>query len=160
MARLKTGLAVTFITMAAAGAAIAAGMPPAGGGPGWRGRGGPLKGALASLNLSADQQAKVQALLAQEQPQFAALREQAQSARKALKATLQAATPDPAAVGSAMLQVKAARQAVRAEMTKVHDAIVPILTPEQSAAFKGYIQALKDMRGRWRGHGAGAPPLG
>lgn len=158
MGNLKRKLAVTFI-MATAGAALAAGMPPTGGGPGWRGHGGPLKGALASLNLSADQQAKVQAVLAQEQPQFAALREQAQSARLALKATMQVATPDPAAVGSALLKVRAAREAVRAEMTKVHDALVPILTPDQAAKFSGYIQALKDMRGRWRGHGAGAPPV-
>lgn len=158
MGNLKQKLAVSFI-MATAGAALAAGMPPAGAGAGWRGRGGPIKAALASLNLSADQQAKVQAIFAQEQPQFTALREQAQSARQALKAAVQVAAPDPAAVGSAFLRVKAARDAVRVEMTKAHDALVPILTPDQLAKFNGYIQALKDMRGRLRGHGAGAPPM-
>ncbi len=159
MANVKQKLAVSLL-MVTAGAALAAGMPPDGAGPGWRGRGGPLKGALASLGLSVDQQAKVQAVLTQEQPQFAALREQAKTARQALQATLQAATPDPAAVGSAMLKVKAVREAVRAEMGKVHDSIVPILTADQAARFNGYIQALKDMRGRRRGHGAGAPPIG
>ena len=159
MGNLKRKLAVVFI-MTTAGAALAAGMPPAGDRPGWQGRGGPLKGALASLNLSADQQAKVQALLAQEKPQFAALREQAKAARLALKATLQVTAPDPGAVGSALLKVRAAREAVRAEMTKVHAALVPILTPDQAARFEGYIQALKDMRGRFHRRGPGGPPMG
>ena len=94
-----------------------AGRSPAGGG--WNHGGDPMQMAIARLNLAGEQQTKVQAVSDQETAKIAALREQIRPAHDALDAAAQAEKPDPAAVGKAYLNARAAEQAVQTEVGEV-----------------------------------------
>ncbi len=131
------------------------------GGPGRAGAGPVLRGALASLDLSADQKDKVRALFLSQKGAFQARRDEARAARQALREAASAADPDPAAVGKAFLRVRASRQAARSSLTDLRARLEAILSPEQKARFDGYLAAARDARrARMGGMGfAGRAPM-
>lgn len=155
MSHLKTSATQLALVLAVAAAALSEGLVLAGPGARWP-AGGPIQAALASLDLTADQQARVRALLDQEQPQLASLRDLSRAAQQALEVTLEPATPEPAAVGSAYLKVRAAHDAMRAEMSKFHDGVAALLTADQRSKFEASLGAQTEGRGRSRRPGPGS----
>jgi periplasmic protein CpxP/Spy len=79
-----------LLTLAAAGAialggfAMVQAQPGHGGGGGWHGRGFGLEGLVSKLNLTSDQQAKVQPIIDQAKPQIAAIHQEAMQKVKAV----------------------------------------------------------------------------
>lgn len=159
MRGLRKGLTAVAIGVALLGAAVVvAGPGPAGA----KMKARAFRAALANAGLSDAQKAKIKANFEAAKPNLVALRDQAKANREALKAALNAPTPDPTAIGHAMLKVKATREAMRAERQRLHDTTLAVLTPEQKAKFDGYLAALKDLY-RLRGggqHGPGNAPGG
>ena len=148
--RLATG--AIALSLLLAGSAADAGQGFRGGREGAPGRG--IRAALASLDLTDDQKAKVKGLLEGERPKFEALRQEGRAAREALRTATKAATPDPAAVGAAFLRVDAHRSAMRAERNVSRQKLEALLTTEQRAKLEGWTSAQRQMRRA----GAGAGP--
>jgi Spy/CpxP family protein refolding chaperone len=79
-----------LLTLAAAGAialggfAMVQAQPGHGGGGRWHGRGFGLEGLVSKLNLTSDQQAKVQPIIDQAKPQIAAIHQEAMQKMKAV----------------------------------------------------------------------------
>ena len=79
-----------LLTLAAAGAialggfAMVQAQPGRGGGGGWHGRGFGLEQMTKELNLTADQQTKVQPIIDQAKPQIAAIHQEAMQKMKAI----------------------------------------------------------------------------
>jgi Spy/CpxP family protein refolding chaperone len=79
-----------LLTLAAAGAialggfAVVQAQPGHGGAGGWHGRGFGLEGLVNKLNLTSDQQAKVQPIIDQAKPQIAAIHQEAMQKMKAI----------------------------------------------------------------------------
>jgi Spy/CpxP family protein refolding chaperone len=79
-----------LLTLAAAGAialggfAMVQAQPGHGGRGGWHGRGFGLEGLVNKLNLTSDQQAKVQPIIDQAKPQIAAIHQEAMQKAKAV----------------------------------------------------------------------------
>jgi Spy/CpxP family protein refolding chaperone len=113
-------------------------------GPGAGGRF--LKRAMASLDLSADQQTKVQAIVESERPVLQQLRATMKDDAAALRSAANATSADAAAVGSAFLKVKSDRQALKNERANLVTRIEAVLTPAQKTKLEGYIAAMKDRR--------------
>lgn len=109
------------------------------------------RAALAKLDLSQDQKDKIKALVEAERPVLEALAQQRKDDAEALRTAADAAQPDPASVGAAFLKVRADGLALRAEVNKLHDSIVALLTPEQKAAFEAYLDAFKSRLRHGRG---------
>jgi Spy/CpxP family protein refolding chaperone len=132
----------------AAGAAIAQTEPA----PGRFARG--VRAAMATLDLTDAQKAKVKAIFASHKDEGMAFREQAKSDRAALKAAASAPNADPAAVGAAFLKVRANGQAAAAKMQAVHAEINTVLTPDQKSKLDGWIAAHRQQRRLLRGGSA------
>lgn len=157
MRDLKGRLGVAWMLISA-GAALPVLAQPAGPPGGrWNRGGDPLQAAIAKLNLVGDQQAKVQAVSDQETAKIAALRQQVRPAHDALDAAAQVEKPDPATVGKAYLNARAAEQAVQTEVAKFHDAVAALLTNEQRAQFEAYLSSAREGRTRWGGQRGGPP---
>jgi Spy/CpxP family protein refolding chaperone len=109
------------------------------------------RAALAKLDLSQDQKDQIKALVAPEKPVLEALAQQRKDDAEALRTAAEEAQPDPATVGAAFLKVRADGLALRAEVKKLHDSIVVLLTPEQKAAFEAYLDAFKSRLRHGRG---------
>jgi Spy/CpxP family protein refolding chaperone len=124
--------------------ALAAGTAFAQAQPGRFARG--IRAALATLDLSQDQKDKITASFEARKPELQALGTKAKTDRQALEALMAAPNPDPAAVGAATLQVRANRQAVRAQMETMRTNLAAILTPAQQAKLEGYLAAKRQMR--------------
>ena len=146
---------INFATRTVAIAAIVVTMCLAAGtawafrGDGPRGQAGPLarvRAVLSKLDLSADQQARIKEIAEAARPAMREARERLRADRDALKAAVDTANPDPTAIGNATLKVKSDREAVRAEMKKLHDATVTVLTPEQKVKFEAYLDAFRMAR--------------
>ena len=79
-----------LLTLAAAGAialggfAMVQAQPGHGAGAGWHGRGFGLEGLVSKLNLTSDQQAKVQPIIDQAKPQIVAIHQEAMQKMKAI----------------------------------------------------------------------------
>ncbi len=79
-----------LLTLAAAGAialggfAMVQAQPGHGGGGGWHGRGFGFEGLVNKLNLTSDQQTKVQPIIDQAKPQIAAIHQEAMQKMKAI----------------------------------------------------------------------------
>jgi Spy/CpxP family protein refolding chaperone len=136
------GAASMILAGALAGSAALAQPAP---GPGRFARG--IRAAMATLDLSDAQKAKIKAIFESHKGEGQALREQAKSDRDALKAAASAAKPDPAVVGAAFLKVRADGEAAKAKMQAVRAEIDAVLTPEQKAKLDGWIAAHRQMRG-------------
>ncbi len=140
--------AVAVVVGALVVATSAVALPGAQGG-GRRGL-GVFRGALGRVGLTAEQRARIRSLVAAERPSLEALRGKQLSSKAELDAALGVADPDPAAVGKALLEVRADRQAVRAEMRKVREGMRSVLTPEQRATLDGYLAGSRAARRRGR----------
>lgn len=124
---------------------------------------GPLFHCLQIINLSEDQQTQIRSILETAQPTIQALREDVKTAREAVKAIMEGETIDECALGTAVLAVRGADQAVKAEMQKVMESIKLVLTPEQAAKLEGCLEAARDDfpgRGPGSGNGQGNGPGG
>lgn len=93
-------------------------------------RGDMLRG-LSRLDLTDDQKAQVRRIMDARRATFEALHEKIKADGQALRDAAAAPNPSPAAVGTAYLQVRADRQALRAERQEAMDEVRAILTPEQ-----------------------------
>ncbi|MBK9373037.1 MAG: Spy/CpxP family protein refolding chaperone [Holophagales bacterium] len=140
--RLATG--AMALSLLLAGSAADAGQGFRGGREGAPGRG--IRAALASLDLTDDQKAKVKELLEGERPKYETLRQEGRTAREALRTATKAATPDPATVGAAFLRVDAHRNAMRAERDASRQKLEALLTAEQRAKLEGWTSAHRQMR--------------
>ncbi len=156
---LTTG--AVALSLLLGGSAALAGQGFRGGREGAPGRG--LRAALATLELTDDQKAKVKDLLESERTRYEALRQEGRAKREALRTAGGAAAPDPAAVGTAFLGVQAHRKAVRAERETSRQKLEALLTAEQRAKLEGWRDAHRQMRRgaagpRDRGFGRPGPP--
>lgn len=96
----------------------------------------PPDSALKSAGLSDAQIASVHDLVAARDAKLADVQPQLGPAHEALRAALEAATPDPATVGKAALAAHALEVKVRAADDAFRAAFEALLTPEQLAALK------------------------
>ncbi len=112
--------------------------------------GGPIHSAIAKLNLTPEQDAKVKAVAEAENNKLGDLRARVRPAKDALAAAARSANPDPATVGRLYLAVLAAEAAVKSENAKFHDAITALLTPEQRAQFESYLASATAGEERWQ----------
>jgi len=141
---------------ALAGAMIVAAQPQDRPMHGPRGRGGP--GGAGYLDLTADQKAQIQELRQAQRPQMQELGQKLRDSQKRLREALDAASPDPAAIGAIALE----GHELQKQMRKLHEdadaAMRALLTPEQQVKFDA-LQALRRERGPLgpMGPTAGAP---
>jgi Spy/CpxP family protein refolding chaperone len=142
--RLFGAAAVVLAGGLAAGMALA--QEAAGGGRLGHG----VRKALATLDLSDAQKAKVQAIFQSHKDEAQAFRSQMQADRAALKTAAAVPNPDPAAVGNAFLKVQANRQAATTRMKAVRSEIDAVLTPEQKAKLDGWVSAHEQQREMFR----------
>ena len=154
--RLTT--AAVALSLLLAGSAAYAGQGFRGGREGAPGRG--IRAALASLDLTDDQKAKVKELLEGERPKYEALRQEGRTAREALRTATASATPDPATVGAAFLRVDAHRKTMRAERESSRQKLEALLTAEQRAKLEGWTSAHRQMRRAASGAGPRAGRMG
>ncbi|MCL4809865.1 MAG: periplasmic heavy metal sensor [Thermoanaerobaculia bacterium] len=158
--RRLTTAAVALGLLLAGGAAFA-GQSPRGGRDGAPGRG--LRAALATLDLTSEQNEKLKVLFAAERARLEPLRQEGRALREALRASAEAPDADPAAVGAAFLKARAHRTTMRQERETSREKLEAILTPEQRARLEGWRDAHREMRRGalapgGRGHGRPGPP--
>jgi Spy/CpxP family protein refolding chaperone len=110
-----------------------------------------LRGGLATLGLTDDQRTKIKAILTAKKDAGTALRQTMRTDARALHDLASAATPDPAAVGTAFLKVKANREKARTMAEGALGEIKSVLTPDQATKLDGYFAALKQLRQARRG---------
>jgi len=111
-----------------------------------------IQSAIARLNVTPEQDAKLKAISETESAKLRDLGNQIRPAHDALDAAARAAKPDPTAVGKAYLNVLAAEAAVKTEYAKFHDAVAAVLTAEQKAQFESYLNSQQGGQGHWRAH--------
>ena len=149
----------------ALGLLLAGGAAFAGQGRGGRdeapGRG--LRAALATLDLTSEQNEKLKELFAAERARLEPLRQEGRALREALRASAEAPNADPATVGTAFLKAKAHRAAMREGREATREKLEAILNPEQRARLEGWRDAHRQMRRGalapgGRGHGRPGPP--
>jgi Spy/CpxP family protein refolding chaperone len=146
MKKAMSSVSVVALALAvSAGVVGAQGPGPRGGRPGDRGPGpgfGPAPEQLAArLGLSDDQKAQWQAMREKGRDGMKPLFENARQAHKAFRRTLEAANPDPLAVGEAALAAHAAERKLHDAQQSAFEELKSILTPEQR-------EKLEDGRGR------------
>jgi Spy/CpxP family protein refolding chaperone len=129
-------------------AAGAAGEGPGGGLP-------PLHRLAFFLDLTADQVTQAQAIFDAAQAEIEPLREAQRPLFEQLRAALDAAEPDPAAVGALVIDLHANRQAIHAVLEGALDEFEAILTPEQLERFEVLRDARRAFGPRHRRHGRG-----
>jgi Spy/CpxP family protein refolding chaperone len=106
------------------------------------------RAAFARLGLTDQQKQQLRTVREQYRPSIGSLRAQAQADRAALRAAMTAQTPDPSAVGNAALKLRQDRESLRAQMKSMRGAVLEVLTPEQRAQLKGYMEAWRDLHRR------------
>jgi periplasmic protein CpxP/Spy len=121
------------------------------GGRGQDGAGGRIRAVLEKLDLSSEQQAKIKEYAQASRPALRQARDQVRADRSTLKVLMDSPNPDPTALGNATLKLKASRQAMRGEMSKLRDATESVMTPEQKAKFEAYLDAFRSQRQGRRG---------
>lgn len=156
--RDRTGAFKTRIAAGLAACVLAAGLaaPALADREGHGGRAmGPrmMRRALASLDLSADQRDKIQAIVKGAAPDLKALHDKLRQDRDALNAAADAQPANPSAVGAAFLKLRGDREAIKAEAAKVRQAIDTALTPDQRSRLEGFLSAHRQGRGRFRSGG-------
>jgi Spy/CpxP family protein refolding chaperone len=115
--------------------------PGAGYGPG-HGPGATLRHCLKILNLSDDQKAQIFDYLDSQKTVLQGLHDAARADREALRQLLEAQPQDACAIGSAAIQVKSDRDAVRTEIQTVRATIESYLTPDQATRFEGCLDGV------------------
>jgi Spy/CpxP family protein refolding chaperone len=155
---MKTALGVT---MAAAVLAAGVGWASAGTQPSGR-QGGDRGQRMAEyLGLTEDQKATWATLREEHKAEMAPLREEGRALHDSLRSAMDAANPDPAAVGAATLAMKQHREKIKAAEDAFHTRLAGTLSDEQRTKFEALKAAHHGRRGQgFRGHGGhkrGAP---
>jgi len=130
-----------------AGAGPGAGMGPMagpGGGPG-RQIVRALRTALATLDLTDDQKAKIKAVFEAKRAGFEALRAEMRADARALHEAADAATPDPATVGAAFLKLKADRAAAKDQLEALMADVKAVLTADQRTRLDASLATLRQL---------------
>lgn len=96
---------------------------------------------LKIVNLSDAQKGQIKAILESAKPTLQGLHQQVETDIEALKTALGTSSPDPCAVGAALLKVHADRVAIVDEFKAIKTSIEAVLTPEQIAKLEGCLQA-------------------
>lgn len=133
-----------------AGAGPGAGMGPMagpGGGPG-RQIVRALRTALATLDLTDDQRAKIKATFEAKKAGFETLRTEMRADAKALHEAANAATPDPATVGAAFLKLKADRAGAKDQLDALMADVKAVLTSDQRTRLDASLATLRQLRRR------------
>ena len=116
-----------------------------------RGRG---YAALADyLGLTDQQKAEWRTLHAQQREQMKPMREEGSALRKRLRAAVEAASPDPNAVGEATLALEAHHKKVQAEREAFRQKLEATLDPAQKEKLKAFEAARGWGKGRGTGRG-------
>jgi len=147
---LSSTLALAALLLAGGAAAQPQGGPPQGGPPGPRPEGGPDGGcaeALATyLTLTDAQKTAAQALQESLHATVQPLAEKERTAHEAIRAALDAASRDAAALGALTLQAYDAHKQIKAARDAFDTAFAALLTAEQKAkleCFKSVQDALR-----------------
>jgi Spy/CpxP family protein refolding chaperone len=112
------------------------------------------------LGLTDAQKAQVQKLMGSKRTEHEALREKVEANQQQLRAALESASPDPAAVGELVIEGHRLREQGKALREAQEAAIRSVLTPEQQVKF----DVMKSLReeagptGHGRPVGFGPPP--
>ncbi len=149
MNRITTNRAAAFFALVLAvslGATLAASAQPAAGGRPGRPFIRAVRGGLATLDLTDDQKTEIKAILLSKKEAGTALRQKIRADARALQDLASASTPDPAAVGTAFLKVKANREQARNMAEGALDEIKRVLTPDQATKLDGCFAAMKQLR--------------
>jgi Spy/CpxP family protein refolding chaperone len=101
---------------------------------------------LSVLDLSDSQQESIGQFLESEKPILRSLHEELAADLQKLRAALAATPQDPCAIGAALLEVEADKNAIRAELEKIKSTIESMLTLEQKAKFAGCLEAPRVRR--------------
>jgi Spy/CpxP family protein refolding chaperone len=129
---------VTILTLAAAmtvSAVAQPGPPPPG---------GPRHDRLADLlQLTADQKAAWASARKDFETATQPLREKEQATHEQLETALDAASPDPTAIGNLMLSIKAIHDQIRTAHEALDQKLASVLTPDQKAKFDAFLAARK-----------------
>jgi Spy/CpxP family protein refolding chaperone len=107
-----------------------------------------LRTALATLDLTDDQKAKIKATFEAKKAGFEALRTQMQTDAKALHDAANATTPDPATVGAAFLKVKEGRSEAKDQLDALMADVKAVLTADQRTRLEASLATLKQLRRR------------
>lgn len=129
-----------------AGAGNPAGTQPGPGDPDGMGPLGPIGRCLAAIGLTDAQKADIKALLEAEAPTLQALHETMKTDEEAVKTAVEATTPDPCAVGTAVLKVHADREAIQAELETLRTKLEALLTAEQKLKLAGCLSVFNPPR--------------
>jgi Spy/CpxP family protein refolding chaperone len=111
---------------------------------------------LQQCGLSQEQQDKVKAIFESSKMTMRSVADQLKADRANLNVALDATQPDPTAVGTATLKLRADRHTIKDQLKTTNDAVLAVLNPDQKARFEGYLQGLRILRGR-RADRAAAP---
>ena len=107
---------------------------------------------LGAVGLSDQQKADAKTILEAGKPVLEGLHQQVVADRKAVADLLGTGSPDPCAVGSAVLRVGADRKAVKDELVKIGASLEALLTADQKTKFEGCLAGTKV--------GTATPPAG
>jgi Spy/CpxP family protein refolding chaperone len=128
----------------ALGVGAASAQPPGPDGPGGTGpRMDRAQGMARVLGLSEPQKDKVRQVMEGRRGEHEALREKLEKNQGEMKEALEAANPDPLAVGELAIEGHRLREQGRALREAQDEAVRAILTPEQQARFDA-MKALRD----------------
>jgi Spy/CpxP family protein refolding chaperone len=112
------------------------------------------------LALSEPQQDQVRKMMDEQRPEHEALREKLEKNREQLEQALEAATPDPAAVGELAIEGHRLREQERALRDAQEKALRAVLTAEQQVRFDALKALREDGMGGPPGLGPGPRPQG
>ena len=113
------------------------------------------------LGLSAEQQARFAALRDEQRKETEPFRTERRELHEKLRALLDQDSPDPTAVGAAMLAVKQHEAKMKASHEAFESKLKAELTPAQKQKFEAF-KAAREAEPRHRGPGGfpGRPPVG
>ena len=107
-----------------------------------------LRTALATLDLTDGQRAKIKAIFEAKKAGFETLRTEMRADAKALHEAANAATPDPATVGAAFLKLKENRADAKDQFDALMVDVKAVLTADQRTRLEASIATLKHLRRR------------
>jgi hypothetical protein len=105
------------------------------------------------LGLSGDQKATWATLREEHRAEMTPLRQEGRDLRSRLRGAMDAASPDPAAVGNAALAMKQHRDKIKAAEDAFHTRLAGTLSDDQKTKFEAFKAAHRGGRGQgFRAH--------
>lgn len=95
---------------------------------------------LTVLELTDAQKEGIRSAVAAAKPALRAAHEQLRAARQEFKTAIEASSPEACSVGASFLKMRAAEQAVNAEMAALRTKIEALLTSDQRLKFTGCVE--------------------